>query len=44
MAKLVKIFLAIVVRRHLTVQKQMGLLREQYAELKKGHLLAVRIG
>ena len=29
----------IIVPQPLTVQKQMGLLREQYAELKKGHLL-----
>ena len=29
----------IIVRRPLTIQKQMGLLTEQYAELMKGHLL-----
>ena len=34
----VKIFPAIIVRRHHTDRKQMGLLKEQYAELKKGHL------
>ena len=39
LAKLVKIFPGIIVRKHLTVQKQMGLLRERYAELKKGPLL-----
>ena len=32
LAKLVKIFPGIIVRRHDTDQKQMGLLREQYAE------------
>ena len=39
LAKPVKTFLGIIVRRHLTIQKEMGLLREQYAELKKGPLL-----
>ena len=34
-AKLVKIFLGIIVRQHLTVQKQMGLLKEQCAERRK---------
>ena len=38
-AKLVKICPGIIVRQHLTVQKQMELLREQYAERKKGLLL-----
>ena len=32
LAMLVKIFRGTKVRQHLTVQKQMGLLREQYAE------------
>ena len=35
LAKLVKIFLGIIVRRHHTDRKQMGLLREQYADWKK---------
>ena len=35
LAKFVKIFRGIIVRRHHTDQKQMGLLREQYAEWKK---------
>ena len=35
LAKLVKIFRGIKVRRPLTVQKQMGLLREQYADSKE---------
>ena len=38
LAKPVKIFPGIIVRRHHTDRKQMGLLREQYAEWKKGHL------
>ena len=37
-AKLVKIFPGIIVRRHHTDRKQMGLLREQYAEWKKVRL------
>ena len=37
-AKLVKIFPGIIARLHHTDQRQMGLLREQCAELKKGHL------
>ena len=36
--KLVKIFPGIIVRRHHTDRKQMGLLREQYAEWKKVRL------
>ena len=39
LAKAVKIFPGIIVRRHHTDRKQMGLLREQYAEWKKGRLL-----
>ena len=39
LAKPVKVCRRIIVRRPLTVQKQMGLLTKQYAELKKGHLL-----
>ena len=39
LAKLVKIFPGIIVRQLLTVQKQMGLLRERYAGLKKDGLL-----
>ena len=38
LAKLVKIFLGIIVRRHHTDQKRMGLLKGQYGELRKGHL------
>ena len=38
LAKLVKIFPGITVRRHHTDRKQIGLLREQYAERKKVHL------
>ena len=38
LAKLVKIFPGIIVRRHHIDQKQMGLLREQCAEWKKVHL------
>ena len=38
LAKLVKIFPGIIVRRHHTERKPMGLLKEQYAELRKGHL------
>ena len=38
LARPVKIFRGIIVRRPHTVQKQMSLLREQYAELEKGHL------
>ena len=34
----VKIFLGIIVRQHRTDRKLMGLLREQCAESKKGHL------
>ena len=33
-----KIFPGIIVRQHRTDRKRMGLLREQYAELRKGHL------
>ena len=39
LTKLVKIFPGIIVRRHQTDRKQMGLLREQYAEWKKVRLL-----
>ena len=39
LAKLVKIYLGIIVRGHLTVQKHMGLLRGRYAGLKKGLVL-----
>ena len=39
LAKLVKMYPGVIVRQHLTVQKQMGLLRERYAGLKKGLLL-----
>ena len=39
LAKPVTISGGIIVRRHLIGQKQMGLLREHCAELKKGHLL-----
>ena len=35
-AKLVKIFHGVTVRQHLNVQKQMGLVRERYAGLRKG--------
>ena len=38
LAQLVKIFPGIIVRRHHTDRKQMGLLREQHAEWKKVHL------
>ena len=38
LARPVKIFPGIIVRQHLTVQKQVGLLREQCAELRKGPL------
>ena len=38
LAKPVKIFPGIIVRRHHTDRKQVGLLREQYAEWKKVHL------
>ena len=38
LAKFVNIFPGIIVRQHLTVQKQMGLPKEQCAEWKKGHL------
>ena len=38
LAKLVKIFPGIIVRRHHTDQKRMGLLTEQCVELWKGHL------
>ena len=38
LAKLVKIFPGIIVRRHHTDRKQIGLLREQCAEWKEGHL------
>ena len=38
LAKLVKIFPEIIARQHRTDRKQMGLLREQCAELRKGHL------
>ena len=38
LAKLVKIFPGIIARRHHTDRKQMGLLEEQHAEWKKGHL------
>ena len=47
LAKLVKVFPGIIVRQHLTVQKQMGLQREQYAGLKKGDFcctVAIRSG
>ena len=37
-ARLVKIFPGIIVRQHHTDRKLMGLLREQCAELRKGHL------
>ena len=37
-AKLVKISPGIIVRRHHTDQKQMGMLKGQFAELKWGHL------
>ena len=37
-AKPVKTYLGVVVRQHLTVQRQMVLLKERYAELKKGLL------
>ena len=36
LANLVKTFLGIIVRQHLTDRKQMGLLRERYAETRKG--------
>ena len=39
LAKPVKTFLWIIVHRHLTIQKQMGLLREQCAEFSKGLVL-----
>ena len=39
LAKPVKVCRRIIVRRPLTVQKQLGLLTEHYAEWKKGHLL-----
>ena len=38
LANPVKTFLGIIVRQHLTDRKQMGLLREQCAELRKGDL------
>ena len=38
LANLVKIFPGIIVRQHHTDQKQMGLLKEQCVEWKKGHL------
>ena len=38
LAKLVKIFPGIIVRRHHTDRKQMGLLRKQYSEWKKVRL------
>ena len=38
LAKLVKTYPGIIARQHLTVQKQMELLRERYAEFRKGHL------
>ena len=41
-AKLVKIFPGIIVRRHHTDRKQMGLLKEQCAELQKAALLYCR--
>ena len=46
LASLAKNYPGIIVRQHLTVQKQTGLLRERYAGLKKGHLpyVAIRSG
>ena len=38
LAKIVKIFPGIIVRQHRTDRKRMGLLREQYTEVSKGHL------
>ena len=38
LARLVKIFPRIIVRQHRTDRKRMGLLKEQCAELRKGHL------
>ena len=35
LAKLVKTYPGIIVRQHLTVQRQMVLLKERYAELRK---------
>ena len=39
LTKFVQIHFGIIVRQHLTVQKQMGLLRKRYAGLRKGLLL-----
>ena len=39
LARLLKISRGIIAHQPLTVQKRMGLLREHYAELEKGHLL-----
>ena len=36
LAKLVKTYLGIIVRQHLTVQRQMVLLKDRYAEFKEG--------